>query len=173
VANPNDNVGNVNVETLQAALTQLIKVAEGSREEAAEKEKQERLRRSYIDFLKAQHDFAKQLMTFSLAAVAALGALLAGAFSDPAPWEGSVVPRWVVILVTFGGFVQSMIHAHWLMRDSAFAMLEVGDLETTEELSKYRALLDDIYTSIWIWAPFGIGISGLTIFVVESVESVT
>jgi len=82
----------------------------------------------YVDFMKAEYEFNKGLMTLNVAAIAASGAIIGGVFKD-GRWLGEASnggdpSRWVTIAVIFGLFIVSIFLASMAAwRESQLLML--------------------------------------------------
>jgi excisionase family DNA binding protein len=166
---------------LQELLPKIVNQLEEYRESAGTKDKRDRLAQSYLEFWKATYNLYRHIMTLSLAAIAALGAMLGSAFSDPTAWTGwtmfgiSFVPRNVAMVCTFAGFLVAAVGSFACSTSAARVMKRIGEVPTAEELTEFQNEHDRRTSRISIEALisflfFGIGIVGLEVFILGHIH---
>jgi uncharacterized YccA/Bax inhibitor family protein len=114
------------------------------KQEGRDKEQADRLRQGSVEFWKIEYDFFKHMMTFSLAAIAAFGAMLGSVFSDPYVWVqdwlvGALsLSRNAVIVLTFSSFIISAVSSTLGMMHAAICVYQLGTLESVKEIEAFH-----------------------------------
>lgn len=173
------NVSELDVQGVPDLLTNLVNQLGEAQQGAQAKEERDRLRQSGIEFWKATSDLFKHIMTLSLAALAAFGALLGGVFSDPGTWDGYLfedmlfMPRNLIIPVTFLSFLLAALGSAFVISRSRYTIWHMGEIETAEGLSEFQhreiRLFSRYSREVFLAIlPFGLGILGFEVFVLNS-----
>jgi hypothetical protein len=157
-------------------LEAVREAANSVRRDAEEKDKLARQREGIIEALKLEHNWHQHLGTISIAAIAAFGAILGGAFPNPQHWDSTweiiqlPVNRAVLISLIFIAFLAGAVGAGVGALSVRNAIEHISRAETTNDIDRRRAQLRGLRSTLqWMRALgtlfFGVGLVLFLIFI--------